>query len=348
MPPNPEQMTGIKLLAAGATLVAGLLVAAASSQAEAPDGLVYDAMAAPATISYSGLVESLRIGNRGSEACVYRIEHRAPNLTLRQYTSPSNLVGDSLVSKGNESFSIDPKRRLVTQTRNDALNDQIAIDNNYLLLRQNYRAVNRGNETVAGRHAIDVALVNNYTHHISMLVRIDVPSKLVLDKQQYAGDGSLVAETRFEQISLGENVPASDFDVPKDFEVEQGPSFGSPSDDPSSVIGRAGFEAREPKFLPDGFSPVEATLVSLDGVHTLHLLYSDGLRTVSLFENEGATAPDMAGLHAEATTIGGQDAEYAEEGPTKLLSWRDSGLYYTLVGELQIDELKRIASSIAP
>ncbi|MBV8148833.1 MAG: hypothetical protein JO092_07060, partial [Candidatus Eremiobacteraeota bacterium] len=247
-------MTGVKVLAAGGTLVAALSVAGAVSHAEAPDGLIYDAMAAPATISYAGIVQSVRIGNRGSEACVYRIEHRAPNLTLRQYTSPSNLVGDWLVSKGDMSFSVDTKRRHVTETRNAAINDQIAIDNNYLLLRQNYRAVTRGNETFAGRHAIDVVLVNNYTHHTAMLVRIDMPSKIVLDKQQYAGDGSLLAETRFEEISFSANVPSSDFDVPEGYAVEQGPSFGSPSDDPNGVIGRAGFDAREPKFLPDGFS----------------------------------------------------------------------------------------------
>jgi negative regulator of sigma E activity len=348
MPANRGLMRGVKLFAIGGTLVAGLFVASAVSHAEAPDGLIYDAMAAPATISYTGIVESVRIGNQGSVAYVYRIEHRAPNLTLRQYTSPSNLAGDSLVSRGDESFNIDPKRRRVTETRNDAINDQIAIDNNYLLLRQNYRAITRGDEIIAGRHAIDVALVNNYTHHTGMLVRLDEPSKLVLDKQQYAGDGSLVAETRFEEISFSTNVPSSDFDVPQDYAVEHGPSFGPPSDDPHGIVGRAGFNAREPKFLPDGFSPVEATLVSLDGVQTLHLLYSDGLRTVSLFQSQGAAAPDMAGLHGEVTTISGQDAQYAEEGPTKLLSWRDSGLYYTLVGELQLDELKRIASSIAP
>jgi negative regulator of sigma E activity len=339
-------MTGVRLLAASGALVAGLCAAAAVSRAEAPDGLIYDAMAAPATISYTGIVQNVRIGNRGSEACVYRIEHRAPNLTVRQYTSPSNLVGDSLVSKGNESFTIDPKQRRIRETRNDAINDQIAIDNNYLLLRQNYHAVARGSETIAGRHAIDVALVNNYTHRTGMIVLIDAPSKLVLDKQQYAGDGSLVAETRFEEVSFSANVSPSDFDIPQDYAIDHGPSFGSPSDDPHGVIGRAGFDAREPKFLPDGFSPVEATLVSLDGVRTLHLLYSDGLRTVSLFENEGATAPDMAGLHAEETTVSGEDAQYAEEGPTKLLAWRDSSLYFTLVGELQLDELKRIAASI--
>ncbi len=341
-------MTGLKLLALGSVLVAGASVATVASRAESPDGLVYDAMAAPATVSYTGVVQLVRIGNSGSEACVYRIEHRAPNQTLRVYTSPSSMSGEEVLSKGNESFTIDAKHRRIVETRNDAINDQIAIDNNYLLLRQNYRAIQRGEETMDGRHTVEVTLVNNYTHRASLLVRIDAQTKLVLDKQQFAGDGALLSETRFEEVTFTSTIPAADFALPQRYALTQGTSFGSPSDDPSSMAGSAGFDVHEPKFLPDGFSPVEGNMVSLQGVRTLHVLYSDGLRTVSLFENEGTMAPDMAGLHPAATAISGRDAQYAEEGPTTLLAWHDGGLEYTLVGELQLDELKRIASSIGP
>jgi len=348
IPMRALPVTRVKLLALGGALLAGLSIASASSDAEAPDGLVYDAMAAPATISYSGIVEEVRIGDRGSEACVYQIEHRAPNQTLRRYTAPASLSGDSLVTKGDETYTIDAKRRRIVETQNIARDDQIAIDNNYMLLRQNYRAVRRSAETFDGRSAIDVVLVNNYTHRVGMFVRIDAQSKLVLDKQRYAGDGSLVEETRFEEISLASNVPSSDFALPQGYATVRGAFYAAPSDDPNGVVGRAGFAAREPKFLPDGFSPVEGNVVALSNVRTLQVLYSDGLRTVSLFENQGSTAPDMSGLRADATTIGGHDAQYAEEGPTTLLSWRDATLSYTLVGELQLDELKRIAVSIAP
>jgi negative regulator of sigma E activity len=138
----------------------------------------------------------------------------------------------------------------------------------------------------------------------------------------------------------------NDFAVPRDYANENGPTFATPSDDPHAVTASAGFAAREPKFLPDGFSPVEGSIVTMRGVRTLHVLYSDGLRTVSLFENDAASAINMNGLHRQVTTIGGGPADYAESGPMTLLAWRDRSLHYALVGELEITELKRIAVSI--
>lgn len=338
-------MKRVVLLACCGALLTGLASAGASSE-EPPDALVYEAMAAPATISYTGSVETVRIGNAGSEASVLRIEHRAPNQTVRRYSAPSALAGDYVVTKGVQTYSVDVKHRRVVTGKNDAANDQIAIDNNYLLLRQNYLAVKRGAESVDGRDVVDVGLVNRYTHRTTVIVKIDAQTKLVLDKQLYAGDGSLLSETRFTAVSFGGVMPDGDFAVPRDYPSENGPTFATPSDDPHRVAASAGFAAREPKFLPDGFSPVEGSIVTLRGVRTLHVLYSDGLRTVSLFENDAASAVNMNGLHAQSTTIGGESADYAESGPTTLLAWRDRSLHYALVGELALTELKRIAGSI--
>jgi negative regulator of sigma E activity len=337
-------MKRVALIACSCALAAGLSSAAASSE-ESADALVYDAMAAPATVSYQGVVETVRIGNAGSQASVFHIEHRAPNQTLRRYTTPSALAGDYVITKGVQTYSVDVNRKRVVAGKNDAVNDQIAIDNNYLLLRQNYHALKRGNESLDGRSVVDVALINNYTRRTIVLVKIDAETKLVLDKQQFAGDGSLIAQTRFESVSY-DAAPPADFEVPKAYASVAGPSFATPSDDPHAVTATAGFTAREPKFLPDGFSPVEASVVSLHGIRTLHVLYSDGLRTVSLFENDSEAAVDMSAMHPQTTTIGGRDADYAESGPTTLLAWRDRTLHFALVGELQLSELKRIASSI--
>lgn len=338
-------MKRVVLLACCGALVAGLSSAGASSE-EPADALVYDAMAAPATISYAGTVQTVRIGNAGSQASVFRIEHRAPNQTVRRYTTPSALAGDYVITKGVQTYSVDIKRQRVVVGKNDAVNDQIAIDNNYLLLRQNYRAVKRGAESLGGRGVVDVALVNRYTRQTIVIVKIDTETKLVLDKQQFAGDGSLVAETRFEAVRFDAAMPDGDFAVPRTYTSVSGNTFATPSDDPHAVTANAGFPAREPKFLPDGFSPVEGNIVTLRGVRTMHVLYSDGLRTVSLFENGGSAAVNMNGMHPQATTIGGGPADYAESGPTTLLAWRDRDLRYALVGELELVELKRIAASI--
>ena len=106
----------------------------------------------------------------------------------------------------------------------------------------------------------------------------------------------------------------------------------------------AGFAAREPRSLPDGFAPVEGNLVEIRGVRTLHLLYGDGIRTVSLFENAKASTLDATRLKPQSLRVGRRSAEYAEDGATALLAWSDGTLYYTLVGEVGVVDLARIAA----
>lgn len=343
-------MKRFKIVAGAAAIVASLSLASAAPAVEEPaDGLVFDAMTAPSTVSYAGTVEVVNIGNQQSDASVYRIEHRAPNLTQRVYVSPPKLRGDIVVSRGEESYFVDVGRHRVVQTENDASSDQIARDDNYLLLRANYRAIKRSTEGLGGRRVRTIALVNKYTGGVTMLVRIDEATKLVLDKQQFAPDGSLVSEMRFQDVRYTADLPDADFSIPKEFELVRGPKFGEPSKNVAQVVRSAKFAARGPKFLPDGFSPVEGHMIDVKGVSTLHLLYSDGIRTVSLFENAGPSGLDLTDLHPQSASIEGRDdAQFAQRGPTTLLTWKDGSLHCALVGELGIDELQHIAASVGP
>jgi negative regulator of sigma E activity len=336
-------------IAMTATVMAASLSLANAAPADEPaDGFVYDAITAPATVSYVGTVEVVGIGDRRSEASVYRIEHRAPNLTQRFYMSPPSLRGDSVVTRGGKSFTIDVRRQRVVQTENDAANDQIARDDNYLLLRANYRALKRSTESFDGRDVRVIALINKYTGRTTMLVRVDQQTKLVLDKQRFASNGSMISEVRFENVRFTTNIPDQDFAVPSQFAIVKGPTFGEASKNVDEVVRGTSFGARDPKFLPDGFSPVEGHVIDIKGVPTLHLLYSDGIRTVSLFENAAGTGLDLGSLHPQSTTIAGHEAWYVEQGPMTLLTWNGQTLHCALVGDLRLDELARIAASLAP
>jgi negative regulator of sigma E activity len=315
-------MTRLKTVAGVAALAASLTLAGAAPNDEPADGLVFDAMTAPATVSYTGTVEVVSIGNQGSEASVYRIEHRAPNLTQRLYMSPPRLHGDSVVTRGERSYFVDVRRRRVLRSENDAANDQIARDDNYILLRANYRAVKQSAESFDGREVRSVALINKYTDRVTMLVRIDEQTKLVLDKQQFASEGSLVNEVRFENVRYASDIADADFNLPKDFAAVRGPTFGEPSKD--------------------------GHMIDVKSVPTLQLLYSDGIRTVSLFENTGDAGVDLQPLHPQPASISGHAAHYAEQGPNMLLTWTDGPLHFALVGDLRIEELRRIAASLEP
>jgi negative regulator of sigma E activity len=326
--------------AAAFALAAGTLAIASAQPAKDPlDTLLFAAISAPATVSYTGTIQVVRMGTRAAEAAVCRVEHRAPNLTKRAYTSPSALAGDSVVSRGDLIFSVDPHHRRIVETRNDAAGDSTELNVNYALLRQNYTIAGEGSESFDGRRTIDLALVNKYSHRTTMLVRVDTATKIVLDKEEFAPDGALVGEQRFEEIRYSAQLPAADFAVPKGFALVRGGD---------RVVSSPGFAVREPHSLTDGFSPVASNFVEMRGVRTAHLLYSDGIRTVSLFENATASTLEATRFERQWLRVGGRTAEYAEDGATALLAWSDGTLHYTLVGEVGLVDLPRLASSISP
>jgi negative regulator of sigma E activity len=332
--------------AALALAAASFAFAAAHPAADPMDALLLSAMSTSPNVSYTGTVEVVRIGSHAAEATFYRVEHRAPDVTRRFYTAPGALNGDSVLSKGRLVFSIDPKRRRIVEREGDAGSDGAAIGYDYTLLRRNYRAVDTGSETFDGRRVLDVTLINDYSGKRTMAMRIDAVSKIVLDRQLFAADGALVSEVRFEAIRYVAELPPTDFALPTGYQLVHGATFGEPYGAPDRIMRNAGFAARKPRALAEGFAPIDATLVEYHGVRTLHLLYSDGLRTVSLFENAQASTLDAARLQPETLSVNGASALYAEDGPTALLAWSDGALHYTLVGEVGLVDLRHLAQSM--
>ena len=334
---------------AALALVAGSLSFAAAKPATDPlNALLSAAISAPSNVSYVGVVEVVRMGSHAAEAEVYRVEHRAPNLTRRVYTAPSGLSGDSVVSKGDLAFSIDAKRHRIVETRNGALDDPLALNADYALLLENYRVSRKGSEVFDGRRAIDLVLINKFTRRITMLVRIDETSKLVLDKEEFAPDGSLVSELRFEEVRYDATIPSADFALPKGYALVRGATLTASSESPDRAVSGAGFTAREPRSLPDGFAPVEGSLVEMRGVRTVHC----STRTESARSRSSRTrrprrwtqrVSNLNGCAWEVTV-----RSMPRTARARCCAWSDGTLYYTLVGELGLVDLQRIAASIAP
>jgi outer membrane lipoprotein-sorting protein len=333
-------------LVASAALAAGLICAGAGAQPQRALPSIEEVLSAPTKVSYSAVVESVRIGSHGSQASVYRVEHRAPDLTRRTYSAPPQLFGSSEIVEGNLKFLIDPRRHRIVETRDDAtLQGRRALDANAALVRANYRAVRAGSELFDGRPTVDVLLVNKHTNRATMFVRIDRESNIVLDRQEFGADGAMLGETRLEQVRYTV-APQADFALPKGFALEdqRPPQIFHDLD---RLFRNAGFAARRPP-LPEGFVALDGDLVDLRGARSVQLLYSDGLRSVSLFESAAAIEPDMTPFHPESVKLGSRDAQYGEDGSDALLAWSDGTIYYTLVGELGRSDLRRLAAAITP
>jgi len=296
--------------------------------------------------SYVGQIQNVDFGTSRADAVLFRVEHRAPGYTRRWYLAPEALYGDSIISRGTMEYDVDVHRNRVVVARNDALDDQVAFDDNFGMLLKNYNAVMAPDTSVAGRRALQVLLVNKYTGQTVIRLSLDAQTKLVLEKDRFGSTGTVISQMRFEQIRFTAAIPAQVFDVPAGYKRIHGQDEGLPSNDLQGLIKTAGFRALGPKYLPHGFLPIAGEVNDVKGVRTLHLMYSDGLRTVSLFENARGAAVDMSRYAVHSTKLQTKDARYVRDGAMTLLTWSDGDLHFALVGELTLGELTRIGASV--
>ena len=311
--------------------------------------LIVAAAAAPRHISFVGQMVLIRSGQTRSSAVVSKIEHRAPDETRRTYLTPRDLYGQSVISRGAMSWNIDPVRKRVVVSENQAAVDPVAVVDDIAMVDGNYRAVRTASEVVADRKVDVVDLVSRYTGERAMRLWIDTQTYIVLGKEAYHSDGSLAWRMRYDDIRYTDVIPAAIFTAtaPAGYATVKGRSYNRPRMLPGAVPD-AGFKPITPRYLPDGFALISADVSQVKTVRNLHLIYSDGIRTLSLFENATDRAIDFAGMKAQPTHFEDHDAWYVHDGPTTLLAWREHGLAFALVGDLELKELAQIATSVIP
>lgn len=340
---------------AAAFAFAASILPAVSSAAPTPapadsSALVREALDAPRRVSYVGQLQTIRWGERVANATIQRVEHLAPTSTRRTFLAPEALYGEYDITIGTTTTKIDPKQRRAMISQNPSSDNVITQNTNIALLAANYRAVTGPVENVAGRPATTVSLVNRYTGERMMRLWIDNETKVVLAKEAYHQDGSLAWRSRFDEIRFTGEIPNGIFSVtiPQGFQEVEGRRFADMSDDLQRTFDEAGFKAINPKYLPDGFHIIGAENSTFRGLRNLHLLYSDGIRTLSLFENNADSEPDFAGVKPSLTHFEGHDALYVKDGPTTLLTWREHGIAFALIGDLDLKKLTAIAISVIP
>jgi outer membrane lipoprotein-sorting protein len=311
--------------------------------------LLVAAVAAPKHVSFVGKMWSIRGGQTRSFAVASQIEHRAPEETRRTYLTPRVLYGQFVISRGAMSYDVDPQRKRIVVSENKAAVDPVAVVDDIALVDGNYRAVRTASGSTANRKVDVVDLVSRYTGERAMRLWIDVQTHVVLAKEAYHGDGSLAWSTRYEDIRYTDDIPQSIFSaaVPPGFVTVHGRSYQEPRTLPNAIPD-AGFKPVTPKYLPDGFVLSGADVSQIKEVRNLHLIYSDGIRTLSLFENATDRAIDFAGLAPKTVSFDKHDGQYVRDGPTTLLAWREEGLAFALVGDLDLKELVQIATSVVP
>ncbi len=337
-------------LLAAAAFCAGAAPAFAAPAAESPADLLRESIGASRSVSYVGQLETIRFSASKANATIVRIEHRAPDRTRRWYLAPEALYGDYIITRSTTTWQFDTRRERVTTSNNPLLDVNLAGGNTLGLLYANYRAVPAGGEIVAGRPTKSLVLINNYTGERVARVWIDAETKLVLRKETFHADGSIATSSRFAELRYTQKIPDEIFstNVPEGYSEVTEADREPPSLDTDRVAREAGFKPASPADLPEGFALVGASVETVNGTKTVHLNYSDGLRTLSLFENAAGAEADFGADKPRTIKLGEDEGKVIEHGASTLIAWKEKQLTLTLIGDLSRAELGRIATSVIP
>jgi outer membrane lipoprotein-sorting protein len=304
-----------------------------------------------------------------NETMVMDYAYKQPNMIRMEYTEPSEVAGQIMVSNGTYIWMYDPAENIV-KTANIPESAQTNRSRDALFLKDlidTCTIVPNGTGNVAGRQCYRItATPDDAFMPMSVEVWLDRWDFMPLKIETYQ-NGELLMSMEYRDIEFNVDIPNStfEFEIPEGATVESTDETAAPA---TMTIEEAqaevSFDIKEPVYLPPGYemgsvmvTPVSA---SEDGVILIYTnatdenMLSAQLTVVQLVEsvyNESAEPPMSPEGDNETITVGdGYDCTMTTMetpfGKTVVLQWNDGARDYMLAGSLDREEMINITNSI--
>lgn len=342
--------TSLRILVVLLALACALLVRSVTLAATNGSTLYGEAVAADDYVSYYATLTSSVYESDHAVSTVARIEHQAPHSWRLWYMAPADAYGRLIVSNEQQTYQYEPSLHRVISHDWNASAPGVAQPVDVSVVLKNYNVEVGPASSIAGRATHSLSLVSRYTGNVVQRVWVDDRTKLILRRENYNSDGAVTMQTSCDSIRVGGDFPPELFAllVPKGMTLVRGYDYGQSTPNTADLLKAANFHFAVPKYLPDGFALVSGSIAMRNGVQTIQLVYGDGLRTFSLFENATGRLPSFDEATPKPVQVGAASAEYADVEGKTLVSWNDGGLNLTIVGDLSEKESATIGASIHP
>jgi len=197
------------------------------------------------------------------------------------------------------------------------------------LLSNHYRLSTAAPASVAGRSVDVVVATRGGATLPAARFWLDSETGLVLRREVYDESGRVTRASAFVEITVGQ--PDSYADAWASSKDTDRPMAWPDAIDPTALNRMRERGWRCPNVLPPSLQLVDARRGGghYDGI--VHLSYSDGLASVSVFEQRGRLqASDLKDY--SATTVGGRKV-FLRDGVPQRLVWASHGTVYTVVAD---------------
>jgi len=248
-----------------------------------------------------------------------------------EYLAPRSAKGRVIIDDGKSRWQLEAGARQVLRLAHDPLPQEEPW--NIALLFQNYRiSLEARPHIVAHRRAYKLTLRPKHPGKPFKIWWVDTQNYLILKREARHADGSPARSSAFSEITLNPKTP------PSKFKFRPSKGMRIIFKDTSSRWQNAPSASRFmgtflPQRLPSlGFTLHGALCKEEKGKRTVHLLYEDGLATLSVFVDQ---QPRQAAMkNAQNISLQGKPAWLKTDHHFTILRWAKQGYRYTIVGDL--------------
>lgn len=286
--------------------------------------LVKKMTSASEKLNYQGVF----VMRKSDSLTAMRVQHGADSRGVWESMEALNGETRKVIRLNEDVTSIFPERHLLTVSRNKHKTElHPALPGNLDKLEKYYRFSRLSDDRIANHKAavIDVKPNDNYRYGYRYWLDIDTGVLLKCDLLNENGD--VVEQMMFTVLEYLPKAPESAFtDInKKGFNVRE-------LDSERNTVNGASWQVKE---LPEGFMLTQSSERKTEKSEHLHLVYSDGLASVSVFIEKGAeTHHRLDGV----SSMGALNAYGARYGDA----------YVTVMGEVPATTVMQIAQSTEP
>ncbi|MFZ1623472.1 MAG: MucB/RseB C-terminal domain-containing protein [Gammaproteobacteria bacterium] len=287
-------------------------------------------------LNYEGTLVQMH----GDEASVMHVVHRVDGSDSAERITAMDEIGREIIRRGDEVTCIFPDQRTVVVGRRSAgangasplrqqFPDDIRFNDKY------YRFAIASGGRLVGRLTWMITVKPMDQYRYGYRLWLDRSTAMPLKVQISAEDDSVVEQLLFSEISLPEQIPAAALtaSVSTDgFTWRHSDTPASPATTDSASAVQPGWRAAS---LPPGFRlrTVRSRQVEGGDAPMEHLVYSDGIASVSVFVEAGVTASE-------------QGEGVSRMGAANAYTAMNRGYLVTAVGEVPVRTTEMIARSL--
>ena len=197
----------------------------------------------------------------------------------------------------------------------------------------------RDGPAVAGRPTREIDATDRHDGLVRERLYLDEVTSLLLRREQLDTRGRTVRAVGF--TTIGEPAVGT-FNASLAGEIPQTPSRSTNRQ--PRVLDEVAAPFRAPRSAGDRFHLVGRYD---EDDHTLHLFYSDGLFSVSVFEQKGELDPTGLPAGAESRTVAGRDVRQYRTPGAAVLVWESGDVVYTTVSDAPLDQVDAVVGDVS-